>query len=241
MENAIYVGLSQQMALKRHMDIVANNLANMSTTAFKSVSPIFQEYVVDEAFRKDEISFVQDYGVFHDNSEGSISGTGRALDFAISGDGFFTVQTEAGVRYTRNGNFKLDPEGFITTSAGDFLLDERNSPIQVDLTNPDIEVAKDGTVNLGTEDTLKITLVKFDNIQDLKQIGNGYYRADDVDPEPSEGANILQGSLEGSNVNSVLEMTNMVQILRAYESAQKMLDAENEIQEMAIDKISTVG
>ncbi|WP_169568904.1 flagellar basal-body rod protein FlgF [Sneathiella limimaris] len=240
MENAVYVGLSQQMALKRHLDIVANNLANMSTTSFKSVSPVFEEYL-----QKDQpnakISFVQDYGVYHDQSEGRIYGTNRPLDFAIAGDGFFTVRTEEGIRYTRNGNFKLDPEGFLVTSNGDFVVDEGNDTIQVDLTNPDIEVAADGTINLGTEDVLKLELVTFDNNQLLTQVGNGYYDAGRENPFPAPNAKVLQGSLESSNVNPILEMTTMIEILRAYESAQKLLDAEHELQMKAVDTLPAMN
>ncbi|WP_025898726.1 flagellar basal-body rod protein FlgF [Sneathiella glossodoripedis] len=240
MENAVYVGLSQQMALKRHLDIIANNLANMSTTSFKSVSPVFQEYLQNEP-QAEKISYVQDYGVYHDQSEGRVTNTNRALDFAIAGDGFFTIRTEDGVRYTRNGNFKLDPEGFIVTSNGDFLLDEGNGTIQVDLTNPDIEVAADGTINLGTDEVLKLELVTFDNNQKLTQEGNGYYKANGENPFPAPEAKVLQGSLESSNVNPILEMTTMIEVLRAYESAQKLLDAEHDLQMKAVEQLPTLN
>ncbi len=240
MENAVYVGLSQQMALKRHLDIVANNLANMSTTSFKSVSPVFEEYLQDDP-QSAKISYVQDYGVYHDQSEGRIANTNRTLDFAIAGDGFFSIRTEDGIRYTRNGNFKLDPEGYIVTSNGDFLLDDSNSSIQVDLTNPDIEVAADGTINLGTEDVLKLELIAFDNNQNLTQIGNGYYEANGENSFPAPKASILQGSLEHSNVNPILEMTTMIEVMRAYEAAQKLLDAEHEMQMKAVEELPTLN
>jgi len=243
MENAVYVGLSQQMALKRSLDITANNLANMNTTAFKAASPIFEEYLSDTPGTADtaEVSFVQDYGIYQDLTEGSIAGTNRPLDFAISGDGFFTVQTDEGLRYTRNGTFKLDADGYVITSNGDFLVDESNKTIQLDLENPDIEVAADGTVNLGVEDTQKIQLISFDNMQLLKNVGNGYYVLGDAKARPAENASILQGSLENSNVNSILEMTSMIEILRAYEATQKLLDAQNEMMTKAIDILPVVN
>ncbi len=240
MENAIYIGLSQQMALRRHMDITANNLANMTTTAFKSVAPVFQEFLSDKK-QGTEISFVQDYGMYHDKSVGQITGTGRPLDLAISGDGFFSVQTDAGVRYTRNGNFKLDAEGFITTNSGDFLLDETGATIQMDLANPDIEVAADGTINLGGQQSTKLELMKFENDQLLKQEGNGYFNPDGAEAEPVEGIKILQGSLEGSNVNAILEMTSMIEIMRSYTSAQKLLDAEHDMQMKTIEELPSMN
>lgn len=240
MENAVYVGLSQQMALRRHMDIVANNLANMSTTAFKNVSPVFEEYLQKEP-QADNVSYVQDYGSYEDVSEGRVTGTDRNLDFAIAGDGFFSIRTDEGVRYTRNGNFKLDPEGYIVTSNGDFLLDERNGTIQLDLTNPNIEVASDGTMNLGTEDIIKLELQSFPNFQKLSPIGNGYYKTNGERPAPAIGASILQGSLESSNVNPILEMTTMIEISRAYEAAQNLLDAEHELQMKAVQELPSMN
>ena len=240
MENAIYIGLSQQMALRRHLDITANNLANMTTTAFKSVSPVFQEFLSDKQ-KGQEISFVQDYGMYHDKSVGQINNTGRPLDLAIAGDGFFSVQTDAGIRYTRNGNFKLDFEGFITTNNGDFLLDETGSTIQVDLTNPDIEVAADGTISFGGEQTTKLELTKFDNDQLLKQVGNGYFDPDGAVASPVEDAKIIQGNLEGSNVNAILEMTSMIEIMRSYTSAQKLLDAEHDMQMKSIEELPSMN
>jgi len=240
MENAVYVGLSQQMALKRHLDIVANNLANMSTTAFKSVSPVFEEYLQKEP-QVENVSYVQDYGSYEDSSEGRVTGTNRNLDFAISGDGFFSVRTDEGIRYTRNGNFKLDPDGYIITSNGDFLLDEGNNTIQLDLTNPNIEVAADGTMNIGTEEVIKLELQSFPNFQRLSPIGNGYYKTNGETPVPAVDASILQGSLESSNVNPILEMTTMIEISRAYEAAQKLLDAEHELQMKAVQELPTLN
>ncbi|MBE7638306.1 flagellar basal-body rod protein FlgF [Sneathiella sp. P13V-1] len=240
MENAVYIGLSQQMALKRHLDIVANNIANMNTTAYKVVRPVFQEYLVDEPF-KDKMAFVQDYGVYHDRTEGTFTETGRPLDLAISGDGYFSIQTDQGIRYTRNGNFKFDTEGNVITAAGDYLVDDRNDRIQVELSNPNIEIASDGTVNLGTEDTVKIQLYRFDNEQIMKQEGNGYYNPNGAAPIPAEESRIMQGSLEGSNVTPVLEMTTMIEIMRTYQAAQKLLDAEHEMQMKAIEELPAMN
>jgi flagellar basal-body rod protein FlgF len=238
MKNAVYIGLSQQMALKRHMDITANNIANMNTTAYKGVSPVFQQYLVEgkQELGK-EISFVQDYGVFQDMTEGSLTNTGRPLDLSISGDGYFSIRTDAGIRYTRNGNFKLDNDGFVVTSKGDFLIDERGGTVQLDLANPNIEIAGDGTITLGNGETQKLALNTFENEQLLKSEGYGYYNPGDAEPIPTETASINQGSLEGSNVIPVLEMTNMIDILRTYQAAQKLLDAEHDMQMKAIEEL----
>jgi len=240
MENAVYIGLSQQMALRRQMDITANNIANLNTTAFKGVHPMFQEFLVDEPHQQSKMSYVQDYGVYHDRTEGVIEHTARPLDMAIAGDGYFTIETEAGLRYTRNGSFGVDPEGNIVTAKGDFLLDETGRAIQVDINSPNVEIASDGTVNLGNDTTVKIELMTFDNQQLLKQIGDGYYKADDIEPTPALNAKVIQGSLEKSNVQPILEMTTMMDILRNYQSAQKLLDAQNDMQLKAIEELPSI-
>lgn len=239
MENAIYIGLSQQMALKRRMDITANNIANMNTTAFKSAHPLFEEYLVDKK-AGDQMSYVHDYGTYRSVQEGALEPTNRPLDLAIKGDGFFTIGTDNGPRYTRNGNFKLDTEGNIVTQRGDFLLDEKGSPIQINQENMDLDIASDGTVTLGPEETEKLQLVKFENSHDLKVEGDGYYNAGEEEPIPTEKASILQGSLERSNVNPILEMTTMVDVLRSYQAAQKLLDAEHDMQMKSIEELPAI-
>lgn len=239
MENAVYIGLSQQMALRRQMDITANNIANLNTTAFKGVHPMFEEYLVNEQ-QQSSMSYVQDYGVYHDKSEGVMEHTARPLDMAINGDGYFTIETDAGLRYTRNGSFSLDPEGTIVTSRGDYLLDETGRPIQVDINSPDVEIATDGTVNLGNGETVKIELVAFDNQQLLKQIGSGYYDAEGIASNPAVNTKLIQGSLEKSNVQPILEMTTMIDIMRNYQAAQKLLDAQDDMQMKAIEELPAI-
>lgn len=239
MENAVYIGLSQQMALKRQMDITANNIANMNTTAYKGVHPMFEEFLVDEPAAS-KMSYVQDYGVYHDNQEGVLEHTGRPLDMAITGTGYFSVETEQGIQYTRNGSFKLDPDGNIVTSRGDMLLDENGNSIQLDVTATDVSIAPDGTIDLGEGETAKLELMSFDNDQLLKQVGNGYYDASDAEENPSIDSRIVQGSLEKSNVQPILEMTSMIEILRSYQSAQKLLDAQHDMQMKSIEELPAV-
>ncbi len=239
MENAIYIGLSQQMALKRRMDITANNIANVNTTAFKGVQPLFEEFLVDKPSTP-KLSYVQDYGVYHNNTEGAIQQTDRPLDFAISGDGYFSIETDAGTRYSRNGNFKLDADGTIITQSGDVLLDETGSPIRLNQNNTEIELAPDGTLTIGEGQIQKLEIVYFENEQLLKQQGDGYYDAGDNEALPSETARVLQGSLEKSNVEPILEMTSMVDILRSYQAAQKLLDAEHDMQMKAIEELPAI-
>src|SRR6185437_11408288 len=117
MENATYVALSSQMALQRQMDVVANNLANASTPAFKGEEMLFSQYLVQPRGGS-PLAFVEDSGTVRDLRQGPIAKTGNPLDLAIAGQGYFAVQTPLGARYTRNGHFQLDSQGQIVTSQG---------------------------------------------------------------------------------------------------------------------------
>ncbi|MEH6526345.1 MAG: flagellar basal-body rod protein FlgF [Sneathiella sp.] len=239
MENAVFIGLSQQMALKRQLDITANNLANVNTTAFKSEHPLFEEFLVDN-FDNPDMSFVHDYGSYRNLRDGEMTHTGRPLDVAIAGEGYFTIESEQGVRFTRNGSFRLDSDGNIVTINGEQLLDETGRSITVSLQFQDVSFAPDGTVTTGEGQTQKIELVRFANPQVLKQVGDGLYDADGADPEPAVDAKAMHKMLEKSNVQPILEMTAMIDIMRAYQSAQKLIDSEHDMQMQAIQDMPTV-
>lgn len=239
MKNAVFIGLSQQVALKRRLDMTANNLANVNTTAFKAEHPLFEEFLIRPMNHK-AVSFVQDYGSYRDLREGEFTHTGRPLDLAISGEGYFSIETDQGVRYTRNGSFRLDPDGYIISSANQPLLDENNRKIMVDVQFQELNIAPDGTITTGPGQTQKITLVSFDNPQVLKQVGNGLYDAGAYRPQAATETRILERTLEKSNVNSILEMTSMIDVMRAYQTAQQLLNSEHELQIKTIEEMPTL-
>ena len=123
MDNSLLVSLSQQLAAYRSMDVIANNLANVSTPGFKREAAKFEEYVAHVRPAEDQkgpqtVSFVKDAGAMRDISQGNITNTGAPFDFAINGKGFFTIATPQGERYTRDGHFSLNQDGQIVTSDG---------------------------------------------------------------------------------------------------------------------------
>ena len=130
METSTYIALSRQMALRRELDIVAHNIANAETPAYKAERMIFREFLAKPEFRE-KLSFVQDIGLSRDLSEGPLATTGNPLDLAISGDGYFVIETALGDRYTRHGRFQLDAEGQLVTGTGDVVQSDAGA-IQVD-------------------------------------------------------------------------------------------------------------
>ena len=131
MENSIYLGLSRQMVLQTNMDIVSNNIANMSTSGFRAQNPVFEEYLSDPRYNDDPLSFVYDYGQYQMTSPGSLEQTGNPLNVALNGDGFMGVQMPGGqTGYTRDGNFYKTADGTLVNSAN-FPILGQGGPITI--------------------------------------------------------------------------------------------------------------
>ncbi|MFD2235349.1 flagellar basal-body rod protein FlgF [Phaeospirillum tilakii] len=241
MQNTSYIALSRQSTLWRQLDTIANNLANANTPAYKSQEMLFREYLVqtrstDRALGG-KLSFVQDNAAVRDTREGAISQTGNPLDFAIHGDGYFQIETEAGMRYGRNGHFRLDQTGMLVNSDGYAVMDDRDQPIIFAPNETRIEVASDGTVSTENGRVAKLKVVKFANDQEMRQVGTSLYETTQT-AETVARPEIQQGMMENSNVEPVLELTRMTQVMRQYEGIQKLIDNESDRQTKAIDVLS---
>ena len=234
--------LSDQQALSRVMDVVANNVANASTTGFKREGIEFDTLVSGAASGK-PINFVVDRATYRDANVGPIESTSNPLDLAIEGKGYFQVQTASGVQYTRSGSFTLNSEGQMVTHSGQPVLDDGGQPIAFPEDVGAINVSGDGyiTAKVGTGTTLtelgKIGVVTFDNEQLMQSQGNGLYSTTQA-ATPSTDSHVVQGAIEQSNVQPISEMTTMIQIMRAYEQATNMISQENSRMNDAISKLS---
>jgi len=248
MQNAFLIGLSRQVALSREMDVVANNIANIDTTGYKADGSLFEEYL-SSAARTDSggrVSYVRDRGVWHDMNAGQVQHTGNPLDVAIDGDGFFTVQTPRGQRYTRNGSFKINAAGQLVTGDGDPVLGS-GGPITFQPNDRQISISPDGTISVrqgnSTADSVRgtLTLVKFANPQQLQKDGGSSFKAPaGVTPQNTTGAKIVQGALEQSNVRGVVEMSRMIEITRSYTQIASMLQQQSDVSQQSIDKLAAV-
>lgn len=247
MENAGYIALSRQTALWRQMDQIANNMANVNTPGFKGEQMLFTDYVAkvrtDRSLFSDKIAFTEDFGTVRDLSEGAFETTGNSLDVAIKGDAYFTVENANGDRfYTRNGHFKMNGDGQLTTSSGDVLLSNSDQPIIIAPNETEITIARDGTVSTENGPIAKLKLASFDDERSLKKAGDGLYDAGDqtANTPATNSVQVVQGMLEDSNVKPVVEITRMIGVQRAYEMTQKMIETENDRQRQAIEAFAKV-
>lgn len=241
MENSLLIGLSRQMVMQREMATIANNIANMNTPSYKAETTLFEEFVMKNATEQSPdktLSFVQDYGLTRDMTDGALQTTGNPLDVAITGEGFFKVQAADGATlYTRNGHFQLDNQGQLINSNGDLVLSDAGSPIRFATDEKDISISRDGTISTSAGLRGKIAMVSFANTQDMKNEGNTLLSTTQAEIAPTN-ARLVQGAIESSNVKPIMEMTNMIEVQRSYESARKLIETADEMRSRAI---STLG
>jgi flagellar basal-body rod protein FlgF len=252
MENALLIGLSRQMVLERQMDVVANNVANVNTNGYKADQSLFQEYLKTGAHednfigRDRAVSYVQDSGTYRDFSQGAVQSTNNPLDLAIDGSAFLVVQTAAGERYTRDGGLQLNNQGQLVTVSGDPVLGN-SGPIVFQPTDHDINVSPDGTITVlegnGRTDSIrgKLRLVSFADAQKLLKEGSNLYAAGEGGtPQPDLKSAVRQGFLEKSNVNSVAEMSRMIEVTRTYTQIATLLQQQSDLHKSAISALADV-
>ncbi|WP_333816093.1 flagellar hook-basal body complex protein [Tabrizicola sp.] len=225
MDAAVYATLNRQSGLMREMGVVANNIANASTTGFRREGVVFSEFVA--ALDQDpSLSMAHASGRHVDLSQSTIGQTGGAFDFAIQGEGFFLVETPQGQRLTRAGSFTPSAEGELVTPDGNRLLDIGGAPIFIPPDAKGVAMSADGTLSAGGQPIAQIGVWQPADPLALRHQSGTLFDGGAV--EPAEGATILQGMLEDSNVEPVSEIARMIEVQRAYELGQKFLDAEDE-------------
>ena len=245
MDNALYVGLSRQMVLRREMDIVANNIANADTSGFKVESLMTKEQPASPAFTLQgpkPVKFVSANGVARDFGQGGLHRTDAPLDLGIEGQGFFKINTAEGERYTRDGRFRTDDLGRLTTQAGQTVMDEGGGEITLNLQKGQITIAQDGTVSQGDERVGKVGVYKFDTLSVLEKTGdNMLANTSNSQPAPAIDAKVRQGMLEESNVKPILEITRMIEVSRAYEQTTQMMQSEFELSRNSVARLGKVN
>ncbi len=227
MDNALYyLAINRQTGLSAELDMIANNLANIDTTGFRREGVAFTEFVI--AAEQGESVSMGDLGArFASTLPGTQTSTGGRFDLAIEGEGFFAVQNLDRVLLTRAGAFQLSQEGLITTPVGDPVLDVGQAAITVPIEAKDVVISADGTVSADGEPIGQIALFNAPP-EELSRFGDTAFEVDPGVLEAAPDGRIRQGALEQSNVDPILEIARMIEVSRAYEMAQSVIEDEDE-------------
>lgn len=226
MDNATYATLGRQAGLMAQMRMVANNIANANTTGYRGEGVMFAE-VVRGTGDGPSLSMATARARLTDMTQGALERTGGAFDLAIEGEGFFMVQTPQGQRLTRAGHFGPNEAGDLVTAEGYPVLDAGGAPMIVPVGQGPVGISPDGTVSAGGQPVGQVgVFVPRDPLGLVREGGTRFEAPGGADPAPN--ARILQGSLEESNVDPVIEVARMIEVSRAYELGQNFLEREDE-------------
>jgi len=222
---AIGKAVQGTLRLEKTFDIIANRLANVGTVGFKA-----------EGFTFDELLQAR---MRIDLSQGDNLTTGNPLDIAISGEGFFKVQTPQGDRYTRNGTFTIDKDKYLVTQDGHRVLGESGPVI---LEGQRISINNEGDIDVDGSQVGKLKIVTFATPEKLKKEGASFlsYTGNTADERSPDRVSVQQGALEQSNVSVVTEMKNMIEATRNYESVQKIIQTYDEMDGKAVSEVGMV-
>lgn len=249
MLRGLYASYAGMRAMLMRQDVTASNLANANSVGYKQDFAVIQAYPRRELTRVEGIGRSVDLGPVGDGRGGSLVGrvrtdfaqgalkeTGLATDLALEGEGFFAVRRGGEVLYTRAGNFGVDAGGFLVTAGGHPVLGEDANPLQV--AGGEVFVGADGTVTVDGEVRGRLMLVAFDDPAALAKAGEGLFAGQGA--RPAEGTAVRQGYLEFSNVDAVEQMVSMIECFRAYESCQRMLQAQDRTLQKLIEQVGKV-
>ena len=245
MEISYSLALSRQLALQHKLEITANNIANVNTTGFKAGSLLVRSEAVEPESNKNHVEndrpwkMAYDWSGLRDYRQGGLKTTSSPLDIAISGDGFLTINTPGGPRYSRGGSFSLNDQGEVVDANGNQLQGD-GSAISIPNNAKEINIGSDGTLSVDGQIQGKIQIVNFNNPQSLQAEGNNLYNGGDQTPQPVDNPKLVQGAIEQSNVNSVFEMTDMIDISRQYAATQNMMQKMNDREQNAIRTIGKI-
>jgi flagellar basal-body rod protein FlgG len=263
MIRSIYTAATAMIAQNRRFEVISNNVANFETPGYKQdqmVTRSFRDMMIHRLYDADDPSvfaripmmsggrppYVGPHNtgihidrIFIDFSQGSLEDTFRVTDFALIGDGFFSIETPDGTRFTRNGVFYVDQEGFLTTADGGYVLGQGG---RIHLVTENFRIDPDGNIFIGEDYIDTLALVRFEDNNVLrKQGGNLFYIFDeDIQPFPAEGLAVRQFALEVANIDLVGESVRMLEVYRSYELNQRFLRLLDENLGRAVNDIGRI-
>jgi flagellar basal-body rod protein FlgF len=225
MTGTVYAMLNRQQGLVRELDTVANNLANSNTTGFKADRVVFGEMMMVRGSGTASLSMGGVVGHSFDLAPGAVRSTGSAFDFALQGEGYFLVLTPQGERLTRAGHFQLSPEGTLIDAAGNAVLGTAGGTITLPPEAHNVVLGGDGTLSVDGEALAQIAAALPDGRMQ-RETGVMFAAPDGF--VLTDAAQFVQGALERANVSPVLEMSRLIDVQRAYEAGQRVVELEDE-------------
>ncbi len=235
MDSAMYVALSSQVALQQRLDTIAQNVANIGTAGYRAEGVKFAT-ALEEAAARDSTAFVSSGETYVTRHAGSLTQTENPLDVAVQGDAWFAIATPAGVAYTRDGRLQMQQGGELTTLGGHPVLDVGRAPLIVDPDAGPPVITRDGMITQGGQQLGAIGLFRIDPETPLQRYDNASVipqgQAIEVLDFTSNG--IVQGFVEGSNVNPIMEISRLIAVTRAFEAANTMIDQAKSTTDNAI-------
>ncbi|MEP2532362.1 flagellar hook-basal body complex protein [Shimia sp.] len=226
MDNATYTTLTRQAGLGREMSVIANNIANASTSGFRQAGVTFTEFI-QTSRGSDSLSMAVANLPSISAAQGTLTQTGGTFDFAIEGDGFFMVETPNGDRLTRAGSFAPNGDGDLVTPDGYRVMDSGGTPIFIPPDADGVDASSDGTISIDGRPLAQIGVFEPLEPLKLKRVGAVMFDAPGG-ADPLESGRVVQGFIENSNVDTISQLSRMIEVQRSYEMGQGFLDSENE-------------
>ncbi|GBE01017.1 flagellar basal-body rod protein FlgG [bacterium BMS3Bbin06] len=237
MYKGIYIAASGAITRERELSVITKNIANAATHAYKKEKLSFSSFLlpstVDASYS--EKVMTEESGIITDFSQGGMTSTGDPFDLALEGNGFFALE---GNRYTRKGSFGLDGEGYLISSEGYRVLGDDGNPLKIPSGRMDVN--EEGFITVKGTNVGRINVVDFPKPYNLLKVGDGLYLSRDNAAPVRADARVVQGTLEGSNVNIIQAMVEMMRAVREVEAYQKMMRAFDENAGKAINEIGRI-
>ena len=251
MSGAIYMAASGAITQQMRLEVLSNNLANVNTVGFKEDRAIFRipetpeskknsNQELSEDKKKITLSSLQQFGTLTDFSQGKLKITSNSMDLALEGRGFFCIQTPGGVQYTRNGNFTLNSNGNLVTQEGYAVLGDSG---EITINSDNFTVDLEGKISVDGSDIGFLKIVDFPSPYNLKKTGNtSFIPADsDIKEIKAEGVKVNQGANEMSNISAIKLMTEMIEVQRAFESYQKVIQSIDTVTSQAVNEVGKLA
>ncbi len=235
------IAASGLRARMESLEMLANNVANTSTGGYKADREFYGLYTAAEGDALSTMPLIERPWI--DLSQGMIHPTGNPLDLAISGGGFFAVDGPSGPLYTRNGNFRLAPDGRLVTAEGYAVRGTGGTPLVLQ-SGRGIDIAPDGSIRQDGADAGRLEIVTFTGTAGIAKQGNNYFRVTDAasaQPGDASGASVEQGKLEASNTGSAESAVRLVSVMRQFEMLQRAVALGGEMNRAAIEQVAKVG